>query len=169
MLIVGPRYAFRHLPWVAAVAIVLGACTTQGPPPVSTAPVERPPPPAEPSAAPDAPPPPSLGRAQAADTLLASAQAAAAENRHGEAVVYLERAIRLDPRNAELWIALAGEHLANGQHATATQHARKAIALAGSDRRLTRRAWMTLADILDAEGKPAEAAAIRRRHGTLRG
>ncbi len=166
MLAHRPKRSTARALWMAMAAVALCACATQAPQPVSTAPVDRPDDTEVPAPA-DVPP--SSGRTQAADTLLASAREAAAQNRHRDAVVYLERAIRLDPRNTQLWIELAGEHLANGELTAATQHARKAIALAGADPTLTRRAWLKMAEILDAEGRTAEADGIRRRYGTLRG
>lgn len=85
------------------------------------------------------------------------------------AVTYLERAVRIDPRNATLWIELSAAHLADNNLAAANQHVRKAIALAGQDQALTRAAWLQMADIREAEGNRSEADAIRRRFAALRG
>ncbi len=113
----------------------------------------------------------------ATNTLLAAATKASQNNDHNNAVVYLERAIRIDPRNAALWLRLSATHLANHDLAAANQHARKAIALAGSttgsktgsNSELTRSAWFQMADIKEAEGKRAEADSIRRRYRRYRG
>ncbi len=101
--------------------------------------------------------------------LLTAAQTAMADAQPQTAVTYLERAVRIDPRNATLWIELSAAHLADNNLAAANQHARKAIALAGQDRTLTRAAWLQMADIRDAEGNNGEADAIRRRFAAVRG
>ena len=77
----------------------------------------------------------------AANTLLAQAEQASQQKEHGTAIVYLERAIRLDPRNPKLWISLSQAYLNNHEVSNAKQHARKAIALASNNRTLTKQAW----------------------------
>ena len=148
-------------------ACLLTACATapvSAPPPVedagSRAPVERVPTEAPASAG---------NTSSAANTLLAQASEAAASSEHGTAIVYLERAIRLEPRNPQLWIALARQYLATNDTPKATQYARKAIALAGTDEASVRDAWLTLADIKEEEGAIYEAQSIRRRYETARG
>ena len=107
--------------------------------------------------------------AVATTSLLASASDALQQNDHHTAIAYLQRAIRIDPRDAELWVQLSAAHLQDGNLTAAHQHVRKAIALAGRDERLVRLAWLALADVRAAEGNPAEAAAIRRRYEVIRG
>ena len=102
-------------------------------------------------------------------TLLASASDALEQDDHQSAIAYLQRAIRIEPRDAELWVQLSAAHLLDGNLTAAHQHVRKAIALAGRDERLVRRAWLALADIREAEGNTAEADAIRRRYAVIRG
>ncbi len=104
----------------------------------------------------------------AAARLLASARDASRSNDHASAIVTLERAIRITPRNSELWTALAQAHAAKADYKIATQHARKAIALAGSDTLLERNAWLALAEIKEAQGEYNEARAIRRRYARVR-
>lgn len=101
--------------------------------------------------------------------LQSAAQIAMADAEPQTAVTYLERAVRIDPRNATLWIELSAAHLADNNLAAANQHVRKAIALAGQDQALTRAAWLQMADIREAEGNRSEADAIRRRFAALRG
>ncbi len=152
-------------------ALLLTACASPGgPPPVveeaGQAPIER-----ETTSSDDG----SGDRESRADTssatlaLVTEARSASAAENHANAVAYLERAVRIEPRNAELWIELSAAHLNNGNLAAANQHARKAIALAGSNERLGRLAWLQLADIREAEGSSAEANAIRRRYRTGEG
>ena len=99
----------------------------------------------------------------------ASARDATKSNDHAGAIVSLERAIRITPRNSELWTELAAAHLAQDQLAVAIQHARKAIALAGNNSALAQKAWLTLADIREAEGRINEAKSIRRRYSRISG
>jgi len=56
----------------------------------------------------------------------------------------LERALRLDPNNAVLWLELGELELQTGNSAQAATMARKAQTLAGRDRRLTDRAEQLL-------------------------
>jgi len=86
-----------------------------------------------------------------------------------EAIATLERAIRLSPRDPELWLARADLSLAAGDAAAAVQFARKGLALAGDRQPLLRRAWLTIADAEAARGNAEAAAAIRERWGRFRG
>lgn len=112
---------------------------------------------------------PTPPKNSAAKILLAQADNALKENAPNQAIVLLERAIRIDPREALLWIRLSRAHLAQGQSATASQHARKAIALAGSDNVKSGRAWLQLANVLEAQGERQQAASLRRRYSRYRG
>ena len=154
------------------LSMLLGACATSPTPPApvedKTAPIER-----EPALEADEEkdkdrkkPPKSTA---ATDSLLAAARQASEADNYANAIAYLERAVRLDPRNAQLWIQLSAAHLADENLPAATQHARKAIALAGADPGLTRDAWLQLADIREAQGNTAEAEAIRRRYTSISG
>lgn len=161
----------RHFALYFALLLTLGACATSpSPPPVvegeASAPIERDPAnPAQSSEANPATPRPTAATAM----LLAAAQTASQASNYADAVSYLERAIRIEPRNAALWIELSDAHLASGNTTAANQHVRKAIALAGSDPALTRRAWLQLADVREVEGNLSEAKAIRRRYAGVRG
>lgn len=52
----------------------------------------------------------------------------------------LERALRLDPNNAAIWLELGELELQTGNSAQAATMARKAMTLAGRDARLSARA-----------------------------
>lgn len=104
--------------------------------------------------------PPQNGATQ---TLLARANEALASQHPETAIMLLERAVRIEPREALLWIRLSRAHLAQGEMRSAFQHARKAIALAGSDSSKFSAAWLQLANVFTAQGKNAEAQQIRRR------
>ena len=99
----------------------------------------------------------------ATQTLLARANEALASQQPETAIMLLERAVRIEPREALLWIRLSRAHLAQGEMHSAFQHARKAIALAGSDSSKFSAAWLQLANVFTAQGKNAEAQQIRRR------
>ena len=64
-------------------------------------------------------------------------------------------------------MAISAQHLANGELAAARQHCRKAIALAGNDPAAARAAWLQMANVEDAAGNAAQAAALRRRYRSI--
>jgi hypothetical protein len=85
------------------------------------------------------------------------------------AIAYVERAIRLNSRDAALWLRLARLQLAAQRPATAEQLAHKAIALAGSQEEEKRQGWLLVADALQAQGDDEAAARIRAQWRTYRG
>jgi tetratricopeptide (TPR) repeat protein len=86
-----------------------------------------------------------------------------------EAVAYVERAIRLNPRQADLWVRLAELQLARDDPAAAVQFANKAITLAGQRMDWVRDAWLVIADARAAQGDADAAQEIRARWQTYRG
>lgn len=154
----------RRLSFTIGICLLVTGCATPGTPPIiedaGQAPIEREGAEDDATEAADAAP----QTASATLALVNEAQAASAANNHANAVAYLERAVRIEPRNARLWIELSSAHLANGNVNAAHQHARKAIALAGQDSALNRQAWLAFADVREAQGNSAEADAIRRRY-----
>ena len=158
--------------FVVVVCIGLAACSSNpASPPVQDATTQTP---VERSEAPDERAAAQQERQAIADEtrevtnmLLAQAQTALHDNNQRSAINLLERAVRLAPRDSELWVALGHAHLANGNVPSATQHVRKAIALAGDEPSARRRAWLAMADIREYEGLPAEAASIRRRYNRI--
>ena len=103
----------------------------------------------------------------AADTALNAAQPK-------RAILLLERAVRIEPRNFELWIRLSRAHLATDNLNAAMQHARKAIALADIAVDITTdaaraKAWLQYAEVLEQRGQTQEADSIRRRYTQQRG
>lgn len=151
---------------VLLVTGMLLSCNTKPPIPVSDISSQAP---AEQRDESTATTPPVRATNQATTSLLAQAEAAQQSNAPDRAITYLERAVRLDPRNPALWTTLAKSHLANGNLVSANQYVRKAIALANDDSELSRVAWLALADIRDAEGQNTEATSIRRRYSRARG
>jgi cytochrome c-type biogenesis protein CcmH/NrfG len=68
-----------------------------------------------------------------------------------KAIQILERAIRIQPDRAELWIDLARLHLKEGNPAQAEQFARKALLFTGQRYDLEQQAWVVIADARAAE------------------
>lgn len=125
-------------------ATLLAACAaTPGPPPSGTNIPQTP----EPTATvPEVPP---RERPDPGVSLALREQSAAAA-RAGDldrAVAILERALRIEPERAELWLALARLHRRRGDLAGALGFARKARGLAGNDRRLAREAEALVAEL----------------------
>lgn len=69
----------------------------------------------------------------------------------------LERALRIEPRNARLWHELAQLRLAQGQYAQAIAMAHKSISFAGRERRLQALNWRVIGNARVAQGNPAGA------------
>lgn len=112
---------------------------------------------------------PSQPKNSAARLLLAQADKAVESQKSEQAIILLERAIRIDPREALLWIELSRAHLMQGHTTAAAQHARKAIALSGSDDLKSAKAWLLLADVLEAEGEIRQARELRARYTRYQG
>lgn len=85
-----------------------------------------------------------------------------------QAVAYVERAIRLDPRRADLWLRLAKLQVRDDPDA-AVQFANKAITLAGQRMDWIRDAWLLIADARAVQGDNAAAQEIRERWKTYKG
>jgi hypothetical protein len=153
-----------------AACLATTACTSFGPtaprpsrppsaPPPSTLPAPPrttplPPaanlPPPAPTAPPSAPPVSTVpGRTQsdvrsASSALLAQSRRERAAGSYAQATSSIERALRLDPNNAELWVERGELALQTGNAAPAATMARKALTLTGSDRGLESRAQQLL-------------------------
>ena len=159
---------------VLVLLLLIGGCATS---PASApesesgeaASAEAPDAPAPPGAEPPGTSAPRSSPDQATLALLNQSERAAASGAIDEALAYAERAVRIDPRRADLWTRLAELELANRDPDTAIRYARKAISLAGSRVDWTRDAWLVIADAKDALGESAEAAEIRTRWATVRG
>jgi len=147
-----------------AYLALAAACTTlSAPSRPAPSPAPRPAPPAEetrPAPAPAPLPPPATqtpprtepsrsdvpaARPQsdasgASGALLEQSRAQRAAGSLPAARASLERALRLDPNNAVLWLELGELELQTGNTAQAAEMARKALTLAGRDTRLTARA-----------------------------
>ena len=92
-------------------------------------------PPSAPSPAPEAPAPNAASVA-----LLERSRGERDAGRYDQAAASLERALRIDPNNALIWIELAEVKAADGDRNQAEEMARKALTLAGNDRSIAARA-----------------------------
>ena len=75
----------------------------------------------------------------------------------------LERALRIEPRNARLWNQLADLRFAQKNWQQSTQLAAKSNTLAGADTNLRRRNWYLMANGYEAMGKPDMAQKYRQK------
>ena len=100
----------------------------------------------------------------AESSLLSNANDSTKLEDYSKAIVLLERAIRLSPRDPNLWIRLSQGYLNNKNFELAEQYARKAIVLSKQDKETQRRAWLQLANVFEKTGKPKEAEKLRKTY-----
>ena len=85
------------------------------------------------------PPEPPMSSGGAGDTLLAQANLKASRGQIQQAIATLERAVRLQPRNAHAWLRLAELYLKKGNYHKAEQFAGRAKQFSSGNNRLIRR------------------------------
>ncbi len=107
------------------------------------------------------PPPPVSGN-RAVVALVERARQEAGGGRRESASASLERALRIEPRNAWLWHELARLRLTQGQYAQAVSLAQKSNSLAVRERALQALNWHLIADARIAQGNPDGAAQARK-------
>jgi tetratricopeptide (TPR) repeat protein len=98
---------------------------------------------------------PVLGPASRA--LVDQARVQLAAKNYAVAAGSIERALRIEPDNALLWIELAKVRQAEGNYVQAENLARKAISMATQAPRAQSQAWQLVADTYRARGKNIEA------------
>jgi tetratricopeptide (TPR) repeat protein len=91
--------------------------------------------------------------------LFDGARADSAAGRLPNAAASLERALRIEPRNARLWQELARVRLAQGDYAQAESVARRSSSWAGGDAALRAENWRLIAQAREARGDGAGAKA----------
>jgi len=84
-----------------------------------------------------------------------------------QAAAALERALRIDPRNAGIWHDLGEIQFHQGDYAQAEAKAMRSNALAASNTDLQRRNWQLIAKARRARGDTAGAAQAAERAGAL--
>ena len=156
------RSTFASGALLAYLALAASCTTLSAPPRPPPGPAPRPSPPEETRTAPapaplpppaTQPPPraepprsdvptarPQSDASGASGALLEQSRAQRSAGSLPAARASLERALRLDPNNAVLWLELGELELQTGNSAQAAAMARKALTLAGRDARLTTRA-----------------------------
>lgn len=143
--------------------------------PARPAPVSRPTPtPAPVEASIDAPAPvatPSHGsvavpkEGQAAGTLLARARQNVQAGQFAKAEMMLERALRLEPRNARLWQEMAQVKYGQKDYGQVVQLCIKSNSLAGKDYGLIKQNWLLMEKAYLKLGKPEKAKQARSKAG----
>lgn len=108
---------------------------------------------------------PTHGRAVVA--LLENAEKQEAVDNLPGAVGTVERALRIEPRNAHLWNRLANLRLQQGRYGMASDLAAKSNNLAGGDLALKRDNWRLIAKARRAAGDIAGARVAERKARTL--
>lgn len=97
------------------------------------------------------------------------AEKARRENRTGDAIEALERALRVAPEDPVLWSRLAEMRLRQQDFAVAENLAAKSNALAGDRRLLRYRNWLLIAEARKRRGDEAGAREAREKADGLRG
>ena len=95
--------------------------------------------------------------------LLNRANRESRAGRHGVAAASLERALKIEPRNAWLWHRLASARLAQGEPGAAASLAAKSNTLAAGDPRLQARNWRLIAEVHRRRGEDVAAREAERR------
>lgn len=156
------------------VAVMVTGCATAGGRPPAKAPVSVakpepvPAPTPAPAPSPEVAPAPAPAPAPSSGVgyLVASAERQSATGQYEQAAASLERALRIEPRNAHLWHRLARVRFDQGRWSLAVQFAGKSNQLAGTDRALRSANYQLLADSYTALGQWQKAEEARRMAGT---
>ncbi len=109
----------------------------------------------------------SMGHAQGMSPVVKRLVSAAQQQRNQQdwdgAADSLERALRIEPRNALLWAKLADVRFAQQAWRQAIQLAAKSNTLAGADQSLRRQNWYLMANAYDALGDQTSAMKYRTK------
>lgn len=109
-----------------------------------------------------APSAPSPAHSRAATTLLAIAEREETQGKFGDAALQVDRAIDLEPRNADLWHHLARLRLAEGRLEAAIEAADTSNKLAGGNLELRRNNWRLISEVRFEQGDTAAAEQAAR-------
>lgn len=104
----------------------------------------------------------------AVTSLVAQAQLLESAGDMTAAVATIERALRIEPRNAHLWNQLAHLRFSQGRVSPAADLAMKSMALAGGDIALKRDNWRLIARARRGAGDVAGARVAERKARMLR-
>ncbi len=126
------------------------------PQPVVVPPPPPPPPPFEPLQT-FAPLSPVVG------TLVLAANKSTEKGNVESATATIERAIRIEPRNATLFYKLALLRLKQSKPKLAEDLAKKSVLLAGNDKQLKKHSWLLIARARDMQNNPEGAKEARKK------
>jgi predicted Zn-dependent protease len=149
--------------FVAALLLLLGGCASAPTQPAATPAPSGEIPQAETPSLPgdgvstEPEPAPVMSGNRAVIALLDRAHFDSAAGKREAAGASLERALRIEPRNAWLWHELAQLRLGQGLYAQAVSLARKSISFAGGERRLQAVNWRVIGNARVAQGDSAGA------------
>ncbi|MCH8504167.1 MAG: tetratricopeptide repeat protein [Ectothiorhodospiraceae bacterium] len=110
---------------------------------------------------------PELSAPPAVVALLEQAEEASAAGEHDRAAALLERALRIDPRNAVLWHNLAVVRYRQGEYAQADSMAQRSLQHLSGRSDLQKRNWQLIAVSRELAGDTAGAAQARARLSTF--
>ena len=178
---------FRHLVSTVGLLVVLNlclpGCSVKHPVDLPTRPTPAPLPVPHPTPSPlptpvpapvPAPEPgPSVSResvpvpeeGKAAATLLASARQNARTGQFSQAEMMLERALRVEPRNARLWHEMAQVKYGQKDYGQVVQFCIKSNSLAGKDYDLIQQNWLLMEKAYLELGEPEKAHQARIKSG----
>ncbi|MBU0664164.1 MAG: tetratricopeptide repeat protein [Proteobacteria bacterium] len=160
-----------------AVTLLLHGCGAKHPVerPARPAPVSRPSPITAPLPAPTPAPTlvpvpnresvPVAEEGKAAGTLLASARQNVRAGQFSQAEMVLERALRLEPRNARLWHEMAQVKYGQKDYGQVVQFCIKSNSLAGKDYDLIQQNWLLMEKAYMQLGQPEKAQQARIKSG----
>mgnify|MGYP001603965831 CR=1 FL=1 len=129
------------------------------------APAAQPLPP--PPAAPDRPAGTAQIRPSAVVALLDRVDSVSPSGNHAQAAAELERALRISPRDGDLWLRLAHVRLRQQQWQQAESVALKCLSLPESDAPTKKAAWSLIGSAREARGDQAGSAAARQRAAAI--
>lgn len=102
---------------------------------------------------------------KAAGALLAGARQQVRTGDYSQAEIMLERALRVEPRNARLWHEMAAVKFARRDYRQAVQFCIKSNSLAGKDYDLIQQNWLLMEKAYIELGEPEKARQARIKSG----
>ncbi len=102
---------------------------------------------------------------KAAGTLLAGARQSVRSGQFSQAEMMLERALRLEPRNARLWHEMAQVKYGQKDYGQVVQFCIKSNSLAGRDYGLIQQNWLLMEKAYIESGQPEKAKQARIKSG----
>jgi len=98
-----------------------------------------------------------------AEKLLANAKQALLKDEFNQAELFLERALRLEPRSAKLWHTMGQVKFEQQHHAQTVQFCLKSNSLARKDPQLIQKNWSLLEKAYLRMGETEKATEVRRQ------